>query len=481
MAKIADVVQESGHNVTFYQQEIFKTVHRTGALKAKVVVKSAHIDFGPEPYQDLWHDTGLFVTNPDAFRVYADVMSSACESQLNDEEYMKSLKNEKYDLALVEFFDICSYAILERIGVKRYISLSALTVQQKVLRYFGMPANIAFVPGMSDNTGAKMTFLERTRAFLTFPFKTYEFDRIFYETLAQNVKQIYGHNFDYEDKLAHSSYVFVNIDEHLSFQMPLSTKFVFTGGVGQDAEAKPLPKSLQSIFNNSKTGVILISFGSIVQSFAMPKAQKNAIISTVKQFPDIDFIWKYEQIDTVGENITNLHKINWVPQTDLLSQPKLLAFVTHGGLNSVSESAHKGKPMICVPIFADQNNNCYSVEEKGLAVVIPKWDLTMKRLEQAVRTVAEDEQFRLRSTHFSRMMKDKPFKAKDRIIGFVNHALQYDVHSALDLPSRHLSTMQYYFLDVLLLLSAVLLVKGYIAYRFIRRNVVHRLVKDKIE
>jgi hypothetical protein len=103
---------------------------------------------------------------------------------------------------------------------------------------------------------------------------------------------------------------------------------------------------LQSIFDNSKKGVIYVSFGSVAKSFRMPPHIKQAFTEAFKEFPDVDFIWKYEHPeDGTVEKLPNLHLNKWLPQTDILgkiqilteiiidilAQKKLLAFVTHSG------------------------------------------------------------------------------------------------------------------------------------------------------
>jgi UDP:flavonoid glycosyltransferase YjiC (YdhE family) len=37
--------------------------------------------------------------------------------------------------------------------------------------------------------------------------------------------------------------------------------------------------------------------------------------------------------------------------------PKLLAFITHGGANSISEAATAGSPLIAIPLFGESQLN----------------------------------------------------------------------------------------------------------------------------
>lgn len=75
-----------------------------------------------------------------------------------------------------------------------------------------------------------------------------------------------------------------------------------------------------------------MSFGSVAKSFRMPPHIKQAFTEAFKEFPDVEFIWKYEQPeDGTVEKLPNLHLSKWLPQTDILAQKKLLSFVTHSG------------------------------------------------------------------------------------------------------------------------------------------------------
>ena len=58
-------------------------------------------------------------------------------------------------------------------------------------------------------------------------------------------------------------------------------------------------------------------------------------------------------------------------QNDLLAQtPKVRAFLTHGGLNSLFEGAYHGVPMVTLPIMGDQLDNAMRSEELGIGITL---------------------------------------------------------------------------------------------------------------
>ena len=51
---------------------------------------------------------------------------------------------------------------------------------------------------------------------------------------------------------------------------------------------------------------------------------------------------------------SNIKFISWAPQNDVLGHSAVEAFVTHAGSNSIYEAGFHGKPVVCIPLLADQ-------------------------------------------------------------------------------------------------------------------------------
>ena len=60
---------------------------------------------------------------------------------------------------------------------------------------------------------------------------------------------------------------------------------------------------------------------------------------------------------SLAKQIPNLFISEWFPQREILIQPRLKAFITHGGYNSLYESARAGVPIMTMPFFWDQFKN----------------------------------------------------------------------------------------------------------------------------
>lgn len=86
-----------------------------------------------------------------------------------------------------------------------------------------------------------------------------------------------------------------------------------------------------------------------------------------------------------------MHTAAWLPQRQLLLQPRTLAFITHGGMNSLVEASWAGVPMLQVPLFGDQLRNAQNAHKRGIALLLEKPDLLDKaRLVSAIEELIED-------------------------------------------------------------------------------------------
>ena len=65
--------------------------------------------------------------------------------------------------------------------------------------------------------------------------------------------------------------------------------------------------------------------------------------------------------------------------------------ITHGGNNSTIESFYFGKPVLILPLFADQPDNAQRVEELGLGLGLNPFHCTEEQLLNAVDKLVYDQ------------------------------------------------------------------------------------------
>jgi MGT family glycosyltransferase len=98
------------------------------------------------------------------------------------------------------------------------------------------------------------------------------------------------------------------------------------------------------------------------------------------------------RVEDLGAVPKNFVVRQQVPQLRVLE--RATAFVTHGGMNSVSESFYFGVPMVTIPQMSEQEIVSRRVEELGACAFLRKTDVTAERLRDAVRKVCGDSAYR---------------------------------------------------------------------------------------
>lgn len=87
---------------------------------------------------------------------------------------------------------------------------------------------------------------------------------------------------------------------------------------------------------------------------------------------------------------TNVHIYNSVPQIEVLRMAD--AFVTHGGMNSVSEAMTYGVPMVVIPFVSDQPVNARCVERIGIGKKLDYSEADKISIKNAVFSIIADSE-----------------------------------------------------------------------------------------
>ncbi len=108
----------------------------------------------------------------------------------------------------------------------------------------------------------------------------------------------------------------------------------------------------------------------------------------------------------VPENVIVRERI---PQVSVLKQASL--FITHGGMNSVSEAMAEGVPMVVIPFVSDQHVNARQVEKLGLGRVLEYRGLTGETLRQTALAVLADPRIREQAAQMKAGIAEAPGNA----------------------------------------------------------------------
>lgn len=65
----------------------------------------------------------------------------------------------------------------------------------------------------------------------------------------------------------------------------------------------------------------------------------------------------------------------------------MVAFITHGGMNSILETVSHGKPMIVIPLFAEQKRNAQIIIRAKIGAVLRTMDISTPKFKNAIEEV----------------------------------------------------------------------------------------------
>jgi len=96
-------------------------------------------------------------------------------------------------------------------------------------------------------------------------------------------------------------------------------------------------------------------------------------------------------VESLGPAPSNFDVRGWVPQLDVLRRAS--AFVSHGGMNSVSESLAAGVPLVVVPQMGEQEMIAMRVEQLGAGLRLDRDAITPSVLREMIHRVLDDSRF----------------------------------------------------------------------------------------
>ncbi len=151
------------------------------------------------------------------------------------------------------------------------------------------------------------------------------------------------------------------------------------------------PRKEPAFSFEKKRPVVYIALGSVLKgpiSFfrncieAFRGKDVDVILSVGKNFPS-------RKLRNIPENV---HIYPFVPQLQVLKIADV--FVTHGGMNSISEALAAATPMVVIPFVSDQPANARQVERLGVGRALKPEDVTKVSLQDAVFSVLSDGKIR---------------------------------------------------------------------------------------
>ncbi|GMR49016.1 hypothetical protein PMAYCL1PPCAC_19211 [Pristionchus mayeri] len=309
------------------------------------------------------------------------------------------------------------------------------------------------------DAGEKLTFTERVKSFIGHLFSKLIWRSMTTDKETALFRAEFGEDFpDLADLAAKAPLVMVNSNELYDFARPTLAKIVNIGGVGiKSKDAKPLKPEFAERVDKAKA-VVVMSFGSIAPMYLMPDHWKEAYFHAFAQFPDVQFFLRYEKPEEIADVLPpNAYAAKWLPQTDLLQNPKTLGLISHGGYNSVQDVLHAGVPILATGLFAEQPKNAHLVERLGMGINLHKTAISKENVVAALKRLIEDKSLKANAQRLKSMIATKPIPAETLLVKWTEFLAQNKQLDNLVPYGTELSFFVYHSLDVIFFLSIVLL------------------------
>ncbi|CCD69119.1 glucuronosyltransferase [Caenorhabditis elegans] len=464
--RLADILTEAGHNVTLFSPTIIDEFRNYSYTKLTKDV--AYLDPSPElkAIGDLiagnkrwWNQEFSVFEIPQTTRFFKSITREQNNVLANNLALLDGLKQKKFDLILFESVFTCALPLMEYLEIKSFAVAQSIAYEPITLGALGDTVMTSHIPNLMAQSSDKMSLCERMlNTLIQAMLNVYGMTPEYYQSYTNPEKKIYT-----LEKLSEASFIFMNSNPFLDFPRATITKNIQIGGISVNLDTLKSSGKLTEEWDqilNLREKTLLVSFGSVILSQDMPFAYKVGLTNAMKQLNDVTFIWKYEGDDKkeFANGIKNIHFSKWVPQRELLADPRLSAFMTHGGLGSVNEVSYFGKPTIMCPLSGDQMRNAKMLERHNGSIEFSKYDLhNEKVVANAFRKILYDESYTLSAKRLSEHLQFQPVKPKELFLKHVEFAARFGKLPSLDPYSRQMGFIQYFLIDIAFIVLTVVL------------------------
>lgn len=501
-ARVAEVLASAGHNVTILEMEYFEPLDEFQGSEAHGVQK---IKISNEYVQRLYKMDKVHVQKflaqaslkrPTLWSIYGGTldelefhrfMNDVCEKFIdNHPELLARLKAEEFDVYIGGQINFCGSALSHVLGIPVHLLLTTCPIQEHVASLLGLSNPSSFVPSIygvpfNDRMSRWERFVNWAEAQFYAQTFLYGIDH-----LTAMFQRKFGAQFpDVRQIVANSPLVFVNVDELVDFPRPLFPNIVYIGGIDEvdndeaavTADGKKNNRSAQmrdsleqepwrSVMSMGECGVVFFSLGSALNTTLLPAPFMHNVFHTFAQLPEWHFVVKIDEADAMsrmqlGANITNVYMTAWAPQRAILANPRTKLFISHGGYNSLMESAHAGCPILTLGFFADQRRNALLPERNGWGLSVMNTLLLEEGSDEfraRIERMLREPSFGRAAKRLKKLLATKPFSAREQLTRYIR-LLEENGGQLPELmaESRQMSTIAYYNLDLCLIVAATLL------------------------
>ncbi|XP_049825959.1 UDP-glucosyltransferase 2 [Aethina tumida] len=384
----------------------------------------------------------------------------ACDILLSDPETKDFLySRHKFDLLILDgAYPECALAFAHHFNVP-FMYINTVGFYTGSLSIAGNPTPFSVTPFLSQPYTDNMNLLQRTVNTMWYlaantvhsVLVRYKMQEVVWRHFGRNVPPIY-------EMSKNVSFILQNGHATMTYPRPYLPNVAEIACI-HCKKTKPLPQDLEDFIRGSgDAGFIYFSMGSSVKAANMPEYLRRMLMIVFKQLPQ-RVLWKYEAENDMPDLPSNVKLGRWLPQQDILGHPKIRAFVTHGGLLSMFETVYHGVPIVSLPVFCDHDSNAAKAEIDGYALKLDLASLTSDSLLWAIKKVIYDRRYREEVKRRQYLLLDQKETPLQRAVYWTEYVIRHKGAKHFQSPSRNMGVLQYYLIDVMmvLVLSAIAL------------------------
>lgn len=147
-------------------------------------------------------------------------------------------------------------------------------------------------------------------------------------------------------------------------------------------------------------------------------------------------------------------------QKTFSAHPNIKLFITHGGMLSTIETVYHGVPVLCLPMFGDQEMNSHKAEVAGYGLKLDFQDekFNAESLRNALDKLLYNPKYSETVKKLSRVFHDRPLNPMQTAVYWIEYVIRHEGAPHLRVAGVGLPWYKYYMIDVAaVVLSGILI------------------------
>ncbi|KHJ85976.1 hypothetical protein OESDEN_14286 [Oesophagostomum dentatum] len=244
--------------------------------------------------------------------IQTSMLVNTCRETLKQQEFLKWLEGEHFDLAFASVFDVCSVGLIHAAKIPGWIWLSSGAIMDHISYLTGIPIIRSYVPPLMMEAVGDMSFAQRVKSVIGHGLTKLLWTKLIAEPQMELFRTHVSPDFpDLLELASRCPLIMANTNDFYEIPRPTLAKVVNIGGIGVVSNAKPLPENMEKLLERAE-GAVLFSFGSFAPAHRMPSEWKKIFSNTFRRFPNYQFFMRYEGNDVKGKQIYSISSIIWL-------------------------------------------------------------------------------------------------------------------------------------------------------------------------